>query len=297
MENSVKDVTNLTTLPNAAEVQSVKFRQLDKLKKPQVQIHILFVGAIEHKNKTELTSDECHTTLDVEDHSVKFKVDTGSQVNILLLSVYKNLRVKQALTNCTTKLTSYSGENLKLKWRSCLSCQDKLIDFYIVDTTQYPILGLSASRELGIIKIILNINSNTNQFIKMFPKLFQGLGCLKTPYHIQIDSSIVPVVNPPQNQPAAIQDRLRETLNGNYEIIRKFDEPTEWVKLCVCLDLRPLNKAICRKHFQLPTLEDITTRLTEACVFSKLDANHGYWQVPLSIESQVLATFNSPFGR
>ena len=80
-------------------------------------------------------------------------------------------------------------------------------------------------------------------------------------------------------------------------VIRKVDEPTEWVKLCVCLDLRPLNKAICRKHFQLPTLEDITTRLTEACVFSKLDANHGYWQIPLSIESQVLTTFNSPFGR
>ena len=42
----------------------------------------MFVGTIEHKNKTELTSDECHTTLEVEGHSVKFKVDTGSQINI-----------------------------------------------------------------------------------------------------------------------------------------------------------------------------------------------------------------------
>ena len=93
------------------------------------------------------------------------------------------------------------------------------------------------------------------------------------------------------------------------DVIRKVDEPTEWVnslvvvekpkskKLRVCLDPRPLNKAIRREHFHLPTLEDITTRLTGACIFSKLDANHGYWQVPLTEESQLLTTFNSPFGR
>ena len=93
------------------------------------------------------------------------------------------------------------------------------------------------------------------------------------------------------------------------DVIRRVDEPTEWVnslvvvekpkskKLRVCLDPRPLNKAIRREHFHLPTLEDITTRLTGACIFSKLDANHGYWQVPLAEESQLLTTFNSPFGR
>ena len=68
-------------------------------------------------------------------------------------------------------------------------------------------------------------------------------------------------------------------------------------KLRVCLDPRPLNNAIRREHFQLPTLEDITTRLSGARVFTKLDANHGYWQIPLSEESQLLTTFNSAFGR
>ena len=68
-------------------------------------------------------------------------------------------------------------------------------------------------------------------------------------------------------------------------------------KLCICLDPRPLNKAIRREHFQLPTIEDITTRLSGAHVFSKLDANHGYWQIPLSKQSQLPTTFNSPFGR
>ena len=92
-------------------------------------------------------------------------------------------------------------------------------------------------------------------------------------------------------------------------VIRRVDEPTEWVnalvviekpkakKLRICLDPRPLNKVILREHFQLPTIEDITSRLTGARIFSKLDANCGYWQIPLDTDSQLLTTFNSPFGR
>ena len=75
-----------------------------------------------------------------------------------------------------------------MEGHSRLTCQNKPIDFYIVDTMQDPILGLSASRELGIIKIVLNIDSDGNRFTKTHPKLFQGLDCLQTPYQIQTDS-------------------------------------------------------------------------------------------------------------
>ena len=58
-------------------------------------------------------------------------------------------------------------------------------------------------------------------------------------------------------------------------MIRKVDEPTDWVNsraivekpdgsLRICLDSRLLNKAIKREHFQLPTTEDITTRMANA---------------------------------
>ena len=70
------------------------------------------------------------------------------------------------------------------------------------------------------------------------------------------------------------------------KVIKKVEEPTDWVnamvvvekphtkKLRICLDPRQLNKAILREHYQLPTLEDILTRLTGAKVFSKLDVRH-----------------------
>ena len=67
-------------------------------------------------------------------------------------------------------------------------------------------------------------------------------------------------------------------------VIRKVEEPTGWVssmaivekpegRLRICLVSRHLNKAIKREHFQLPTLEDITTRMANAKWFTKLDAN------------------------
>lgn len=70
-------------------------------------------------------------------------------------------------------------------------------------------------------------------------------------------------------------------------VIKKVDEPTEWVnsivcaeksngKLRICLDPRDLYKAIKREYYQFPTIEGITTRLADANIFSKLDANSGY---------------------
>ncbi|PIK55635.1 hypothetical protein BSL78_07444 [Apostichopus japonicus] len=91
-------------------------------------------------------------------------------------------------------------------------------------------------------------------------------------------------------------------------IIEKVESPTDWVnslviveksngRLRICLDPRDLNKAIKREHFQLPTVDEITSNLTGAQFFSVLDANQGFWQIPLDQESAKLCTFNTPFGR
>lgn len=44
--------------------------------------------------------------------------------------------------------------------------------------------------------------------------MFRGLGCLQEPYHIQIDSTVEPVVHPPQTFPAALRDDLKASLGG-----------------------------------------------------------------------------------
>ncbi|PIK59784.1 hypothetical protein BSL78_03239 [Apostichopus japonicus] len=91
-------------------------------------------------------------------------------------------------------------------------------------------------------------------------------------------------------------------------VIEPITEPTDWVssivycrkpngKWRVCLDPKDLNKAIKRTHYHTPTSEEITHKLAQSTVFSKLDAKHGYWAVSLDEDSSRLTTFNSPFGR
>ena len=47
----------------------------------------------------------------------------------------------------------------------------------------------------------------------------------------------------------------------------------------------------------MPSVEYTLGQLSDATIFSKLDANSGFWQVPLANESVLLTTFVTPFGR
>ncbi|VDI83090.1 Hypothetical predicted protein [Mytilus galloprovincialis] len=265
-------------------------------------------GAV--NRKTEIKENACFTSFKLQGKTVQFKIDTGAQVNILPLSIYKKLsNVK--LSKTSTSLTSYSGDKLKVIGKCSLYLKDKNCEFFVTDTNQSPLLGFKASNELGLIHVIMTVQADVDDPVKSFPKVFTGLGCLEKPYHIKIDSSVNPVINPPRKIPAALREKLKGTLKEmeDKEVIRKVDEPTDWVnslvvvekpktgKLRICLDPRNLNKAIKREHFALPTIEDITTRLTGAKYLSKLDCNSGYWQLRMVKESPLLTTFNSPFGR
>jgi hypothetical protein len=58
-----------------------------------------------------------------------------------------------------------------------------------------------------------------------------------------------------------------------------------------------LKKAIKRVNYQMPTLDEILPELTDAKVFTTLDARRGFWQLCLDEESSYLTTFWTPSGR
>ena len=68
-------------------------------------------------------------------------------------------------------------------------------------------------------------------------------------------------------------------------------------KVRICIDPRDLNRAIRREHYQLPTIDEVASRLTGAKKFTLCDAKDGFHQILLDDASSYLTTFNTPFGR
>ena len=145
--------------------------------------------------------------------------------------------------------------------------------------------------------------------LEEYQDVFEGQGRLPGKCHVQIDESIPPVNQPPRRVPAALRKPLKDKLDEleAQGVISPITKHTPWVsslcivnrnnKLRICLDPKPLNKAIMRPHYQLPTIEDVATRLADAKIFSVLDAKNGFWQVELDQPSAELTAFHSPFGR
>ena len=178
----------------------------------------------------------------------------------------------------------------------CKSAVEQELTFHVVETNQPGLLGLRSSQNLGLIKVITaaktereeTTTGNSSQTTKKsqelkeevlqkYAQVFTGLGRLEKSYHILIDPTVSPVINAPRTIPAALRKRVKAELDDMEKrgVIRKVDEPTDWVNsraivekpdgsLRICLDSRLLNKAIKREHFQLPTTEDITTRMANA---------------------------------
>ena len=81
-----------------------------------------------------------------------------------------------------------------------------------------------------------------------------------------------------------MQEKLGKELDTLEQqgIIAKVDVPTDWVssvvveqkkngKLRVCLDPRPLNKALKRARYPMPVVDDLLPCLSSAKVFSVCD--------------------------
>ena len=90
-------------------------------------------------------------------------------------------------------------------------------------------------------------------------------------------------------------------------VITRVEEPTDWCagmvvvpkddKVRICVDLTRLNESVRRERHLTPAVDQILAQLAGATVFTKLDTNSGFWQIPLSPESALLTTFITPFGR
>ena len=85
-------------------------------------------------------------------------------------------------------------------------------------------------------------------------------------------------------------------------VISKVDQPTNWCAgmvvvqkksggVRICVDLKPLNQNVLREVHPMLHVEETLAQLQGGKVFSKLDANSGFWQVPLAKNSRYVSYY------
>ncbi|KAL7726496.1 hypothetical protein ACLKA6_001118 [Drosophila palustris] len=141
---------------------------------------------------------------------------------------------------------------------------------------------------------VCNLPTTREQFVEKFRYLFEGLGKLPNKQTIVLKDDAKPVLHYKKRFPHSLLKALEQELQAMVkdEIISPVTYPTSWVnnlqivekpngKLRLCLDPKPLNDAIKREHYLIPTIDDFMVQLSRKKVFTILDLSHGFWQMEL----------------
>ena len=146
-----------------------------------------------------------------------------------------------------------------------------------------------------------------------YKEIFEGIGTFPgKPYHINTDPSIPPKWLPCRPVPVHQQDEFKKQLNEMLDagVIMEVHEATPLInsfvivetvkdgqkKLRICLDPKPLNKAIMHEPYITHTPDDVYHKLANAKYITVIDFKKSFWQFLLDEESSYLTTFNTPFG-
>jgi hypothetical protein len=213
------------------------------------------------------TRDEVFATVDITlenkprtPATLKVKVDTGAQGNILPIRIYRRMYPENldsdgfpkhgSTVTRTTILTAYNGTNIAQFGTVKIPCQyqDKSsnAEFYVADSEGPAIMGLPTSRELKLVILNCTINrsvssdgavdsvapiNSKDDLVKLYPDRFKGIGSFKGTFHITLDPSVPPVVHAPRRCPIHLRDELKYELEEmeNIGVITKVTEPTDWV--------------------------------------------------------------------
>lgn len=258
----------------------------------------------------------------IEDMSIKCKLDTGADVSVMPLKIFKKISksagIKPIKTN--VRLQGFDGSKSTPVGRVNLKCEynDKVAyeDFMIVNGTSM-LLGLPGCIALNLVQRISSVvsqktnNEEADKFIKDNKEVFAGSGKFPHSFSISLKEKNPNIFHPPKRIPQMLMDPLKKELNRlqSRNAIVKVDQisPNACVnkvvivektngKIRLCLDPRDLNEVIVRKPKVMPTLEEVASKLKNKKYFSVFDLSEGFHHMPLTEESSWKCCFATPFG-
>lgn len=258
-------------------------------------------------------SDPWKIPVVINGKKVMFKVDTGADVSVIPDTEAKKLNVEVKETSKV--LTGPCKGQLNVCGSFCTQLHTEKKSarqtVYIVKGLKHPLLGRPAIEALNIVSVVQQVQVSTEGLFDKFPQVFEGLGKLDGEYNIDLKEETRPyAVTTPRRVPLPLMDKVREELERMEKqgVITRIDKPTDWCapmvvvpkqngKVRICVDFTKLNDCVRRERHILPSVEHILAQVDGGTIFTKLDANSGFYQIQLSKQSAELTTFITPFGR
>ncbi|XP_037503001.1 uncharacterized protein LOC119377726 [Rhipicephalus sanguineus] len=256
----------------------------------------MFLGAV--NQPADAQHDSRLVEVDLNGYPLIAKIDTGAQVSVVPATF---AGIPEHLQPASETLSGPSGRALQvvgkfdatITWRSRRSNQV----IYVVQQLKHPLLGLPAIESLGLVKFLCA----TERVEERYPELFNGLGLLPGAYTIRLNPAAVPYsVTVARRIPVPLRKAVEQEIISMQQqgVIRPVEGPTDWcagivpvVKpsggVRICVDFTRLNSSVLRERFPLPSVEQTLALLGEATVFSRLDANSGFHQIPLSRHAKI----------
>lgn len=238
-----------------------------------------------------------------------FKLDTGADGTVISSDEpwLKGMRMQKP----KTVLYGPGGNKLDVvgTFEATLAYKDQEITetAYVIRNQSTSLLSRNACAGLGLLTChVEEVHDGVEE------DLFSGLGELKGyEYEIDLKPGFTPrCIYTPRAVPMPLREKVRNKLREMEEqgVISRVEQHTEWCSGMVvvrkpsgdvrlCTDYTGLNKAVKREVHPMASVDDSLAQLGASKIFSKLDANSGFWQVKLSEKSKLLTTFLTPFGR
>ncbi|CAB4002801.1 Retrovirus-related Pol poly from transposon opus [Paramuricea clavata] len=226
----------------------------------------------------------------------KVVAETGADETCIPLLTYESKKSKfPALKKSKKKLQSCDGKKLGIyrKFAATIEADEKITKAKFVET----------------VKTCSDEAEPNKKWKRQSPKLFKRI---KNEYTIKLKSDAkLHIVYTPRKIAHPRLPKVKNEVDSWMEkmgVISKIGTPTEWCShmvvvpksngyIRICLDPSKLNESILRQAHHLPSVDYTLAMLAGSTVFSKLDCNSGFWQIPLSEESAPITTFITQWGR
>ena len=181
----------------------------------------------------------------------------------------------------------------------------------LLQQVEKPIVTHKTQSSITIDNIIHKLPISKDYVLNTFKDVFDGIGTFPgSDYRLRLKPDAKTVQHVPRQVPekkkAAYKAELERLTHEG--IIKKEDGHTPWMNsivlavkpdgsISLCLDPKDLNRSLERNAYYMKMIEELSAELRGCNVFTAMDAKQGYWHVLLDKDSNLLTTFNTPWGK